>query len=357
MKKKSINLIIVFTIVLLIALLITNTMVPIKENFSTRSLENFDIVIIAGQSNAEGYGRRNEINENSFCAQPHNIDAPSQSVKHYQNNGDIENALHPICHLTGWDERRRREPRYTNRGGTNLSDCNPVGFGIDFGKEYFNNYNKTNGRKVLLVGCAYGGTGFFDAKSHIPFWWEKEDNSSYRFENGRIGTVRSLYQISKTKIAEVKNKVGPNSKVVALLWHQGESNASDDLSLYRSKIQQLFRDLRADIKRIFPNSPTNVPILMGGLSPDLYRNRVTRVENSSQAKLMSSFIRDTVVPSISSCKFVSAEPMSGFNRFLQGNSFMDSRGTIIGRNDNVHFSATSQREFGKRYFKVFKDNF
>jgi hypothetical protein len=354
MKRNKLNLYyVLFAILFLSTILYFNVI----ERFTAQALENFDIVIIAGQSNGEGYGRRNETSQTLFCAQPHNIDAPSKFVQHYQNDGTIENAVHPICHFQGWSQRKRREPRYTNRGGTSLTDCNPVGFGIDFGKQYYN--NMSNGRKVLLVGCAYGGTGFFNAVPNIPFWWEPNDDSNYKFVdsngNTRNGLVRSLYLMTKTKLNEVRAKVGPESKVVALLWQQGESDARDDLPQYRTKIQTLFTTLRNDIKTTFPNSSSNVPILMGGICPDVYRNRITGVESPNSAmKAMSYYIRDSIVPTVNNCRFVSAEPMTGFNRFLQGNSFMSNNGRIIGSNDNIHFSATSQRELGRRYFSVFR---
>jgi hypothetical protein len=53
------------------------------------------------------------------------------------------------------------------------------------------------------------------------------------------------------------------------------------------------------------------------------------------------------------------EPLSRFNRYLEGNSQMDAQGRVTdmkdGRiyDDNIHFSATSLREFGRRYFSVF----
>jgi hypothetical protein len=69
---------------------------------------------------------------------------------------------------------------------------------------------------------------------------------------------------------------------------------------------------------------------------------------------MSEFIKNRVVPSITNCKFVSAEPINRFNRYLEGNSQMNAQGKVTdAKDDNIHFSATSLREFGKRYFSVF----
>ena len=177
--------------------------------------------------------------------------------------------------------------------------------------------------------------------------------------------------MAKQKITEMKTKVGPNSKVVAILWHQGENDivfcgeSDTNKRVYINYINRLFSDIRNDIRSLFPNS-TTVPILLGGLSPEIIRNRNGHnlKSNYNQNRDMSYFIKNNVVPSISNSYFVSSEPIpnSTFTNYLEGDNELDSNGNPYRDSSNniirdnrsyVHLSATSQRNLGKRYFYIF----
>jgi hypothetical protein len=158
----------------------------------------------------------------------------------------------------------------------------------------------------------------------------------------------------------MKAKVGPNSKVVAILWHQGEGDTDfcmtnkTNKNLYISYINTLFASLRTDIRTLFPNS-RSVPILLGGLSPELIRKRDKNHSfrsgmNSTSG--MTYFIQNSVVPSIPNAYFVPSDPIpnSKFTDYLEGDNEVNSAGDTTKENrSHVHFSASSQREFGKRY--------
>ena len=107
----------------------------------------------------------------------------------------------------------------------------------------------------------------------------------------------------------------------------------------------------------------NYPIMVAGLCPDLWRNRITRVVNSGSrgqgttqiiqqscsAGDPNKIINGIFVPTI-------AIPSAGsygtqFNRDLEGDSAMNSSGATTQNNQgHSHFSATSIRELGKRYY-------
>jgi hypothetical protein len=316
-------------------------------------------------------------------------DFPHPNIDVYCKNRTIRRAQHPVDNLYGWNSRTCAVPKtgitpgappIGGPVGNSAQNSNAVGYSLQFAKEYINSNKKINS-KALIVGCGFAGTGFINPSSNNPYWWRPEDSTTHTYvdnkgiperdSNGNILTnrrVTSLYLMTKTKLTEMKALVNPNSRVVAILWHQGESDApecamneSNRLDYIR-RINRLFLDLRNDIRTLFPNS-TNVPVLIGGMCPDTYRNRITRIERpTSTTKIMTEFIKNRVVPSITNCKFVSAEPMeplSRFNRYLDGNSQMDAQGRVTDMkdgkiyDDNIHFSATSLREFGRRYFSVF----
>ena len=91
----------------------------------------FDIVIQAGQSNAEGYG---------FGA----TDAPWEPngrVWYLNENYTISQAVESVA---------------VNDARTNFS--------LSFAREYLNNRRLTKSRKLLIVRAAVGGTGFLDGR-------------------------------------------------------------------------------------------------------------------------------------------------------------------------------------------------
>ena len=353
MKRRNINNTIYYFIILLLIILIISIFKYNIENFQVN--ESYDIFIIAGQSNAIGRGTRNTI-ANYYGSDPINNptdDAANNNIKQYNNNATIVNALHPIPHLEGFNNRSSPVVLNGPLTGSSTNNCNKVGFGLTFAKKYLQLYRNKSNPKVLLVGCGYGGTGFGYASKSRPLWWDPTDNNNYRFSDGSVGKVSSLYLYTIQKLREMKNVVGANSKVKGILWLQGETNAENNDPNYNSKIQTLFTNLRTTIATLFPTSGT-VPILMGGLCPDNYRNRVTGVITPNSYKTMSDLIQNTIVPSIPNCRFVSTEPTPTFPTYLQGDAQMNASGNIVAQNQqNIHYSATSLRELGKRYFSIF----
>jgi hypothetical protein len=374
MKNKNYKIIyLIIFILILCSFLIYNSQIGFSV---VAPSESYDIIIIAGQSNSIGYGTRNHSSPRLYGASI-NIpdDNPSNMIKMYCNNDNIINASHPFEHLSNWDSKIYVPPKTGPTVGNSSANCNAVGFGLTFSKKYLISPKKTNTNKVLIIGCGYGGTGFSGSDSNKRFWWKPEDNPNYTYSDGSIGLVRSLYLITKEKITNMSSRVGANSKVVAILWHQGEYDKEfcmrnqENKNRYITDINRLFSDLRSDIVELFPNS-TSVPILIGGLSPELDRKRNRehsfRTDNNSNATSgMTYFIKTSVVPSITNAHFVSCEPISGslYRDYLEGDNELDANGDPYrDKRDNkiirvnrthVHFSATSLRELGKRYAYIF----
>lgn len=360
MKRKNFK--VNYTIIFIILIVTTFLLVNSTSGF-TNPTESYDIVIIAGQSNSVGYGTRNHSTNTRYGAIS-DEDRPTNDVKMYCNDGVIRNAVYPIDNLYNWNSKRYVPPI---RESSSSENCNAVGFGLSFSKEYLRSPKKINS-KVLIVGCGYGGSGFskpLKLNKSFGYWWRPTDVSGHLFtDTNTTGTVKSLYLMAKQKITDMKAKVGNSSRVVAILWHQGESDSAYCIAnetnkmAYINYINTLFTDLRRDIRNLFPNS-TNVPILLGGLSPELVYNRInhTLKPGMSETNNMTSFIQTRVVPSISNAHFVSSGPISGSSRFtdyLEGDNEIDSSGNTVKINrSHVHISATSQREFGRRYAHIF----
>ena len=132
--------------------------------------EPFDILIQAGQSNAEGSGLG--------------------PVNHpYQVNDQVF---------------------YLNSDLTITQACERVlgnhiqsNFALSFSRQYLQDGRLEEGRKLLILRCAVGGTGFLD---------------------NRWGMTDDLY-LQMMEMIHTALCLNPENRLVAFLWHQGETDA------------------------------------------------------------------------------------------------------------------------------------
>ena len=160
------------------------TVHPAGGNGSTA--EPYDVVLVAGQSNAKGTGY------------PLISEEPMRGIDQFpaankpeagQIIPAVEPLLHqgPITHLTG------------------------TGFAIPFAKAYLREHP---GRRVLIVPSAFGATGFStSAPAQGGTWdWTAPDD----------GTNLALNALRQTQDALAA--AGPGARLVGILWHQGEGD-------------------------------------------------------------------------------------------------------------------------------------
>lgn len=176
------------------------------------AIDNADVVVIAGQSNAVGYG----IGPG--------VDPVSDSrVWQWAINGTAALAANP---LAGPDSPYGR-----------------YGAGLHFGITYANTYLAT-GRKVLLVPTAVMATGFSDSR------WDVGDD---------------LYLQAIGLAANAVNS-GRGNRLVAIIWLQGETDARNGLDApdYQNNLIALIRGFRSSI----PTATVKTPFLIGGMVPE-----------------------------------------------------------------------------------------
>lgn len=344
----------------------------------------YDIVIVAGQSNAMASGLRNVCDSRALegCL---SIDPRKNSTR--------EGIITDIAGYDFIDGNKVKmftcEPSDTStQVATHFKKIVAMTEPLDqfqhdsdsrvsFASSFANEYVRTismGSRKLLIVGCAWSASSIDD--------WIKNNPSDTDAHHDR--TVKRLQ--------DVKNLLSStnNSKVVAILWHQGESNINATLSNFNTipesrdaminkrknqfkfKLQRLLSQMRSDIMGIFRNNNSNYrfPILIGGLSYEIESNRITGakytvIPNKDRIRdfsiLMSEISKPTDRFYLEKSAFVSTDtlrvggPTYNFNRKLEANIYLDSAGRQIpGKdNDRIHFSASSMREFGKRYFYYF----
>lgn len=176
------------------------------------------VLPVLGQSNACSMG---------LPLDPAGADQPHPRVHQWAMCGPSEDtavlAVDPLLHETPY------------RG---------VGFGMTFAKALADE----SGRTVLLIPGARGDTSFAPKNGYT---WDPADSRT------RVNLYRNAVRAIDKAVAQ-----HPDSKVVAVLWHQGETDvplmaASD----YQSKFDGLIGDMRR-------RYGADIPFVIGGMVPE-----------------------------------------------------------------------------------------
>jgi len=242
--------------------------------------ECFDIIIQGGQSNAEGCG----------IGPTDHPYWPKENVLYYNNDFTISRAREIVS-------------------GNNIQS----NFVLSFAREYVNNGLLAEGRKLLIIRAAVGGTGFLD--NH----WGMQDDHYLR-----------MMEMIKDALA-----FNPENRIVAFLWHQGEADAILGASkeAHYNNLMTLVKSVRSTF------NIENVPFIAG----DFVQH--WKSEHLDIATPVVDAIRDV-------CRdcgggFVETDGLlSNLQEHLQN-------GTEIVREDTIHFSRRAGYELGLRYFDCF----
>ncbi|OQB29053.1 MAG: Carbohydrate acetyl esterase/feruloyl esterase precursor [Bacteroidetes bacterium ADurb.Bin174] len=177
-----------------------------------------------------------------------------------------------------------------------------VGMGISFAKRLADYIG--GDVAIGLVPCAAGGT-------NIDRWINDEKPSDIP------------YYLYSNLISRGK-KAAQSGDIIGMIWHQGEANAGDDPAVYQGKMETLFTKIRTDLNL------SDMIIVAGELGHYLATN-----SNYGEQKLAN----------VNSA-------IHGVNNVLTNYGVAKATG-LTANSDNLHFTANSQVEFGKRYADVF----
>ena len=243
--------------------------------------DKFDIIIQAGQSNAQG---------TSFGP----TDAP------YQPDGRV------------W---------YMNEDDTFSLAAEKVNgnevqgnFALPFAREYLNAGRLAEGRKLLILRAAIGGTGFLDNR------WKLTDD-----------LYLHMMEMIRTALA-----LNPENRLVALLWHQGETDAVRGASF--SVYYQHLRNLLDSVRTTF--GVPELPFVAGDLVHD-----------------WKSTNAEACAPVVDAIRAVCRD--CGHGGFAESDGLLSNRHELNYRpwnwaEDPIHFSRKSIYELGLRYFAEFE---
>ena len=272
------------------------------------SNEKYDIIVLAGQSNAEGWGFGDTDNE---WKEDERIDMfrdkhPVGYVKD-ENGVDVLDLKYPLDFEI--------LPASEGVGG----DGKKVGnLAIWFAKEYADKYLE-KGRKILIVKTAIGGSGF----------------------KRKQWCVGDCLQVRMEVMANTALKMNKENKIVAFLWHQGEFDGHilekgnfDTIKrgdYYEREFTRLVKHFRKRFKAV------NVPIITGGFVDEIKKEQygykgLFDVENA---------LKD-VAKKEPKMAFVDASGLRANKNAFEGG-------------DEWHFCRKDLEILGKRYFKAYEE--
>lgn len=218
-------------------------------------------------------------------------------------------APHPLVHQ--WPSSGRSR-------GTIVSGADPlfhdipskaVGFASTFAREMAT----ANGCPVLLVPAALGDTSFASKNGHT---WDPADATT------RVNLYRRALRAIDGALAS-----RPGNQLVAILWHQGESDVPlTPAPRYAEKLDSLIVGLR-------DHYGTDVPFLIGQMVPE-------EIESGhGNYPLIDAAHRDAV------------------NRHANVAYVAGPRDSYNSDTEKIHYNASGQRELGRRFWDVYRQNF
>lgn len=243
--------------------------------------DKYDIIIQAGQSNSEGYGYGD-------TDEPY---APNDLV--WYMNGDF--TISQAAEIVIENDIR----------GT---------FVLSFAREYVDKGFLEDGRKLLILRCAVGGTGFAGNR------WDRTGDLYLRMLD-MIRTAKALNE---------------ENRIVAFLWHQGETDAMCEFSydVHYENLKYLLDSVRTEF------DIADIPFIAGDFVQQW------KSENLEISEPIVKAVR-AVCRDCGNGYFVESEGllsnMQELGRFTQG------------WEDHIHFSRRSLYRLGKRYFEKFME--
>lgn len=265
------------------------------------SKEKLDIIVLAGQSNAQGNGKGDEklhYKGNPLCYElttkhpvcyigANGIDGTQSFAFFYQQPNDyIFRELHEDFH----------------------DDDYQHGFYLSFADEYAKKYLK-DGRKLIIVKAASGGTGFTDKM------WIK---GGYLYK-------RLQEMINMTL------KLNPENRIVGFLWHQGECDAAN-----KTPVKDYIKHFGRIVKYVRKVANADVPVITAG-----FVNEWASLPENKQNCLTYYKMFEDMKNIFTNYSFIHTEDLKSNNETVKNG-------------DNIHFSRKSQIELGLRYFKEFE---
>lgn len=253
--------------------------------------EKFDILIQAGQSNAEGTGlgpvQKQYVPTEKVCYL-----SAEKEVTILENGLKIDYAAKPFF-IEVAKERVSEGKKYGD-------------FSLTFCQEYIKNGLLKEDRKLLIIRAAVGGTGFYKKQ------WG----------------VGNILHSKMIELVDYALSLNCENRVVGFLWHQGEHDAFE-----RNLPQNYYYQLSDTIKDV-RSRYGEMPFICADF-----------VNEWKQLNI------EQCAPIVEMIKKVSCD--IGKSAFIETSDLL-SNNQVVANGDNIHFCRESLHELGRRYFQSFR---
>ncbi len=266
-------------------------------------MEKYDIIVVAGQSNAEGYGLGPVTQEY----------IPSEDVMMLQED-HFQIEVYDADGSCRWRSLLPRAYRL-EVADVRCDNGEKVGqFQLPFARAYYDAYLTGTDRKVLVVQAALGGSGFLRGD------WAVEDHNLF----DRLVDM-TQYALS----------LNPENRLAAFLWHQGETDAlmvpdMPDVQRLALHKRHLGRLLDGFCRRF---DCEGIPMLSAGFVEEWY--------------LLNKSAADAVLDAV-------REVLSQQGGVVLDTAGLQSNNQRLGNGDNIHFCRESQHILGNRLFDAYR---
>ncbi len=258
--------------------------------------QNYDIIVLAGQSNAQGTGR-GDVNfeyvpdKDIITLTP--IYTISRKIENEVSKREIIYSDEPFT-IDVASERIVNEMKYGE-------------LSLTFARKYKAQGYLQSGRKILIIRAAIGATGF---------------------KHGQWGLTGPLY-LKMCEMLEYALSLNKQNRLVTLLWHQGEHEVGKENppDIYKTQLEEMLLDFKERF-----NAP-NLPIISADFSSQW------KAAKQGKAAPISSVIESVI---------------TGLGGIFLDTSDLLSNSEKNGDGDIIHFCRESLYTLGERCFEAYK---
>lgn len=251
----------------------------------------YDIIVVAGQSNAEGTGI-------------------GPVTEEYVPNENILYLTTKVSDVTSGEERIITYPDKTltiSIAQERMSENGEIGdLSLTFAEEYLKNNLLASGRKLLIIRAALGGTGFQRKQ------WGADCPVEMRMH----------------EMIEYALSLNEENRIVAFLWHQGEHDAFE--GNVPDNYEKQLTEFVATVRKRY--ACEDVPFIAGDFCSE-WKEKNLEICAPIVDKIKRVFSKEH-------CGFVETADLLSNNQKLSNG-------------DDIHFCRESLHILGRRYFHTY----
>lgn len=265
----------------------------------------FDVIIVAGQSNAEGNGLKRDEFQYLSDDVYQITDKNRIAIKELGDGKVILDMVYPTEIVF-----EKAHERVDEKNGLSAD------FSEIFANRYIEDGRLKEGRKILIVKAAVGGTGFARREWGV---------GSILFERLNFMVDYAL-------------ALNPENRIVAFLWHQGEHDAFENPDL-KDPVRYMFyyKSFMEQTEAFRRKYGENIPVIAGEMADSW----AELPENKRKCDAVENALKDACRQIGNSTVVSSKGLLSNDEAFQNG--------------DKLHFCGESVYELGKRYYSAFSN--